>query len=99
VICLFSENKFIRSFFIENGYSAEVSQLPSGEINLRYSGGSYFDQSQALTGTDVTGAFTEGLEFFKSNEGIRLGKINELTLTSAGTEGFTKINANEFFKR
>jgi hypothetical protein len=97
IVCLFAGKKFVRSFFVESSYSAEVTQLLRDSLAVRYSSGLYFNHALKLPGTDVTGAFSEKLLFFKSDEPVNLNTINELTLSPGKTEGFRQIDAHEFF--
>lgn len=98
VVCLFSENGFIRSFFIEQNFSTEVSQLPKEALSINYYCGKYFDTSKELKKAKVKGAFTEKEQFFKSISKTRLNSFNELTLLPGNNEGFTPVEESEFFK-
>lgn len=99
IVCLFTKTDFIRSFYIENNYFVEVSQLPDDMLCINYSSGSDFDRNRRLETADVTGAFTKDQYFFKSLKAASLNSINELTLVPGDNEGFERINEEEFFKR
>lgn len=98
IVCLFSESGFIRSFFIEQNFSAEVSQLPKGTLSINYYCGKYFDASKELKKAKVKGAFTEKEQFFKSSAKTELNSFNELTLLPGNNEGFSPVEESEFFK-
>lgn len=98
IVCLFSEHGFIRCFFIEQNYSAEVSQLPKEAVSISYYCGKYFDASKELKKVKVKGAFTEKEQFFKSIAKTRLNLFNELTLLPGNNEGFESVEEYEFFK-
>lgn len=98
VVCLFSEHGFIRSFFIEQNFSAEVSQLPKESLWINYYCGKYFDASKQLKKVKVKGAFSEKEQFFKSIAKTRLNSFNELTLLPGNNEGFITVEESEFFK-
>ena len=99
IICLFNEQKFIRSCFIEKGFYAEILQLPKDPITIKYCSGSNFNYEHKLTKANVYGAFKENLEFFESNSPTELNSINELTLQSGINEGFMKVDEKKFFTK
>lgn len=97
IVCLFNEQKFIRSCFIEKGYYVEFLELPDKPIMLRYCTGLNFSYSQPLKEINVYGAFKDNLEFFESISPSSLNSINELTLQNGINEGFKKIDEKKFF--
>jgi hypothetical protein len=99
VICLFQGTQFVRSCYLEAGFSAEIPQLPTLDLMLRYSTGKYFRQTQHLTGTSASGAFSEDLVFYTCNRAFPLNSINQLTLLPGTNEGFESVSAAEFFKK
>jgi hypothetical protein len=99
IVCLFTKNNFIRSFFIENNISAEVSQLPAEPLHIKYSSGKYFDYTQKLSQPYVSGAFTEDLQFFKSMKSLKPIKGLEVILKEGENKDFSSITEEEFFKR
>jgi curved DNA-binding protein CbpA len=105
IVCLFAKNSapgkpdnFVRSFYLENSFSAEVFQLPDKPIYFLYQSGRHFDASKQLREPEVQGIFTEQLSFFKSKSPIQLNSINELTLLPGNNEGFDPIDEADFFK-
>ena len=99
ILCLFSEIGFIRSCFIENGYFAEIPQLPKKNLILRYSVGLNWDFDYRLKEAELYGAFTKDLNFYKSVTKTELGPINEITLTSGLNDGFVTITEKDFFNK
>lgn len=99
IVCLFNENEFLRSCFIEDGYFAEIPQLPKDAVDVRYSTGSEWDPRHRLTEAGLYGAFTKNLHFYKTVVAESLGALNEITLVGGKNEGFEKINEKEFFTK
>ncbi len=99
VVCLFNERGFLRSCFIQDGYYAEIPQLPKNKIIVKYSSGQNWNFELQLKETKLFGAFTKNLSFFKSVKATELGAINEITLLTGVNEGFKNINEQEFFNK
>jgi hypothetical protein len=99
IVCLFDEKAFVRSCFIENGYFAEIPQLPLKPVHLRYCTGSNWDSHLLLKDVSLYGAFASNRNFYKSLNPSELGPVNEITLTNGVNEGFTSINEKEFFSK
>lgn len=99
IVCLFSGDRFVRSFYIEKGYFVEISQLPLDALSLRYSSGLGFRSDHRNRGTAVRGGFTRSQNFYESNHVVRLNSVNELTLLDDRNEGFREINAGQFFRK
>ncbi len=99
IVCLFTKQRFIRSFYIEKGFFAEISELPKDSIFIRYCTGLIFNYSYGLKNASAFGAFKEKMEFFESNKATALNSINELTLLTGTNEGFKQVDESEFFKR
>lgn len=99
IICLFNENKFLRSCFISNGFYAEIPQLPKKPIEVRYSSGSNWNHEFLLKEVNLYGAFTKDLNFYKSMPSDDLGGLNELTLNKGINEGFTLVDQKQFFNK
>lgn len=99
VVCLFNENKFIRSCFISDGFYAEIPQLPLKPIEVRYSSGKNWDYKKQLSNVKIYGTFTNDLVFYKCNPDAEIGGLNELTLTGGINTGFKEINQEEFFSK
>ncbi len=99
VVCLFNEMGFLRSCFIQNGFYAEIPQLPKKDLRLRYSEGLNWDFEKQLQEAKLYGTFTKDLSFYKSIAKTELGAINEITLIYGVNEGFETINEKEFFNK
>lgn len=98
IVCLFTKKSFVRSFYIADGYSAEIPQLPDEKLFVNYSCGLYFDKAATVEDIHVNGVFSKDLSFYKSTSVLDPKAITELTLAS-NVPGFEKINPREFFKR
>jgi hypothetical protein len=99
IVCLFNEQQFVRSCFIESGYFAEIPQLPLKPVHLRYCTGNNWDSGLLLKDVSLYGAFASNRNFYKSLNPSELGPVNEITLTGGVNEGFTTINEKEFFSK
>ena len=99
IVCLFSKKEFIRSFYLKTNISAEVTQLPQEPLFIYYCSGNNFDYSYHLDSSNVTGAFTKNLRFYKSIKASALNSSNELTLLQGTNEGFEIIDEKTFFKK
>ena len=99
LICLFSGGRFVRSFFIESGFSASVAQLPNQKLQLRYSTGRFFNEERKLEGTSAQGAFTDNLRFFAAKDSFDATALTTLSILPGTNEGFEEISAAEFFKK
>lgn len=98
IVCLFTKTTFIRSFYLPDNLSMEVSQLPTQPLYIYYCSGSQFSNSKYLKEVNVQGAFTKDLSFYKSIRPSRLSSATQLILLPDGNEGFEKISEKEFFK-
>jgi len=98
IICLFSNNKFLRCSFVRGGYYISISQLPNAFINIRYSSGYNWDPDYELKEVKLYGAFTKDLKFYESEE-IELTTVNEITLINGLNQGFKEIDQKEFFRK
>lgn len=99
VVCLFAARKFLRSCFIQNGYFAEISQLPARQLDVRYMSGLEWDSSYELKNVQLIGGFTKNASFFKSVKSSDFKNKAELTILDGKNEGFTEINEKEFFTK
>jgi hypothetical protein len=99
VVCLFNENGFLRSCFIQDGYYAEIPQLPKKPIQVRYACGKDWDFSQLVKEARLYGAFKKHHGFYKSAAASELGPVNEITLAGSIGEDFLPINEKEFFSK
>jgi hypothetical protein len=98
IVCIFSDNKFIRSAFIKDGFYVEIPQLPSNDLEIRFHSGKNWDPAVRVNETGAEGMFSQNSKFFKSSNKITLAGLNEITLLPGENEGFNEINAAEFFK-
>ncbi|MGZ3899387.1 MAG: DnaJ domain-containing protein, partial [Bacteroidia bacterium] len=99
VICLFAENSFLRSCVVKDGFYAEIPQLPSKPIQIKYESGKKWDSEKEIKGVNIKGAFTENLRFFKSMSTIEPGILNQVTLIPGVNQGFIPISPEEFFNK
>lgn len=99
VLCLFKERDFVRSCFIQNGFYAEIEQLPKKGLYLKYSIGLNWGAEEKLKTANLNGNFKKKSGFYKSLTEIELGPINEITLLKGLNEGFRSINEDEFFNK
>ncbi|MBA3663401.1 MAG: J domain-containing protein [Bacteroidetes bacterium] len=99
IVCLFTQNSFLRSCVVKDGYFAEIPQLPSKPIDIRYESGKKWNTENYIKAVNIKGAFEKDLHFYKSNLPVVLGPINEITLTPGTNEGFVNITPVEFFKK
>jgi curved DNA-binding protein CbpA len=98
VICIFTTSAFVRCFYMEDGYSAEVPQLPNEALYINYSSGKDFDPAKEIEGVNVSGAFTKNLNFYKDLKPLQPG-AGEIVLTTNENNNFSRTDAKEFFKR
>ncbi|MCC6370533.1 MAG: hypothetical protein IT236_05945, partial [Bacteroidia bacterium] len=99
IVCLFSADKFIRSFFLEADNSAEVPQLPTEAMQLRYCSGRVFKSNAVSQNGQQLGAFTQQAKYYLSNGFVELNTSQELTLLPDINEGFNTVNETQFFKK
>ncbi len=98
IICIFSNNDFIRSFFIQGGFSAEVAQLPKTALDIRYCCGQDFNYRLKLKEVNIMGGFTRKAAYYKSLSSLLAGDNAELSLLPGINENFVKTGPKEFFK-
>jgi hypothetical protein len=99
IVCLFNGHSFVRSFYLESDYSAEVPQLPQEKLEIRYTTGKHFNSKLSLAQTGIRGGFSEDPHFYKSITPVSLQQQNELTLMPGENQGFKSIEAPEFFEK
>lgn len=99
IVCLFSENNFIRSCFIKEAFYVAIPQLPSSSLQIRYQSGKKWEADKSIANIKTKGIFTKHLTFYKSIQPFKLGAINEITLRPFTNQGFEVISAAEFFKK
>ncbi len=99
VLCVFHDSAFVRGFFMESGFAAEMRQLPEGEFHVRYTSGKKFDYLQRPDGAAAPGAFTQELKYYEGNVPNFAGKEIELTLLPGANAGFVEVGADRFFRK
>jgi curved DNA-binding protein CbpA len=99
VICFFRDTAFVRSFFMESGFSAEVMQLPGDSLQVRYASGNAFDFLITPAGTAIQGAFTRDMKYYMGVQPYFAGSGIELTLLPGLNPGFAETTAAEFFTK
>jgi hypothetical protein len=98
IVCIFSRHKFIRSFFVQGGFSAEVPQLPRTPLDIRYACGHNFNYHLKLPHAKVEGGFTKDAYYYRSIAELLPAERSELTLYPGINEGFVQIDEKQFFK-
>jgi curved DNA-binding protein CbpA len=99
IVCLFTRTRFVRSFYVAKNYSAEISQLPSDSLFIKYCSGTHFDANEPTEINNLKGKFMKHLLFFKSIEPTRFYSNAQLTLLPGNNTGFTSTNEQEFYKK
>ena len=99
IFCTFTENKFIRCFYLPDNYSAEVSRLPNQPLTLRYTTGKNYKSDNQLQQTGIYGAFSGDIAYYKSSKPLPLKPYLELHLLPGINPGFAKSSETEFFNR
>lgn len=97
VVCIFSGRQFVRSFFVQSGFSAEVPQLPRRPLDIRYCAGLHFDNLITLEKSRVVGGFRKEASYFRSVAPLIPGDNVELSLTPGISEGFVQTTEKDFF--
>ena len=97
IVCIFSKGKFIRSFFVQGGYSAEVAQLPRAPLDIRYVCGENFSYRTVLKKTHIEGGFTRQASYYRSVSELIPADRAELSLYPGINEGFTQTSEKDFF--
>jgi hypothetical protein len=98
IICLTDANdKFIRSFVVKTGISAEVEQLPNSEMNVKIFTGKNWNKSKEHKNIGVFGGFRDN----ESYSILNTEKTNGLTVTldDKTLNSLDKIEEKDFFKR
>lgn len=98
VVCLYSGKDFVRSLFIENKLSAEITRLPKKSLLIQYYSGNYFDFSRSLEKAKIKGSFTNEQGFFKSLSDQKIDALSEVTLLPGTNKDFAQTDEIEFFK-
>lgn len=98
IICLTdANNKFLRSFVIKMGISAEVEQLPNSAMNVRILSGKNWNKQKEHKGLDVFGGFSDN----ESYSVLNTEKTNGFTVTLDDNtlSSLDEISEKDFFKR
>ena len=99
IVCIFNEQHFIRSCYIDKGFYVELAQLPKEPLLIKYCSGFNFDYEHKLKQSDVVGTFKDKLEFYCSNTFVRLNSVTELSLSNGLNEGFKRVDETTFFSK
>jgi len=97
IALIFSDSGFVRSFFMQDGYSAEVMQLPKETLFMCYSSGKQFDYLRKLSIPGVLGGFSAEQHFYKTGKAMNPAMLNELNLLPGLNAGFVETNESDFF--
>lgn len=99
IVCLFSQNSFVRSCFIKDNFYAQIPQLPVTPVEIRYQAGANWDPAKQPADIQVQGLFTKDVLFYKTDSLVSLGPLNEITLLPGINAGFKIITPKEFFNK
>lgn len=97
LVCVFVNRKFVRNFFIHDNFSAEISQLPGGPYDVRYSSGLKYDSALPTGAGGIKGTFAEKLVYYKGKSPIITDSVPEVMLAPLGGSEFEPITPGEFF--
>ncbi|MBK7668595.1 MAG: J domain-containing protein [Sphingobacteriaceae bacterium] len=96
VICLTDAgNKFLRSFVIKMGISAEVEQLPNVEMNVKVATGKNWNKQKEHKNLNVIGGFNDNAAYYVINTKKTNGWT--VTLDDATLNRLDKIEEKDFF--
>ena len=96
VVCLFGRRHFLRSCFISSGASCEMSHLPEGPWELRYSSGLNFSAGTEEEKLPPGSGFKETPRFYKSSRPLA---VKNLVLAEGSTKHFERVTEEEFFEK
>jgi hypothetical protein len=97
IVAMFnSKNKFIRSAVVKPSFYIEVSELPEGDLNLKFAAGKNWNKHMAHQGFDVIGRFMDMETYFTLNT---KGNNGFFTINDEVISELSKIEEKEFFKR
>jgi curved DNA-binding protein CbpA len=100
ILCVFTGKEFVRSCFIQDGFFAEIPQLPVKNLTLKYMSGKNWNGDTLLNDPGIYGSFKKDLSFFAGAEtGSGSGDPDELTLLDGINQGFKKIDQTTFFNK
>lgn len=97
VVCVYTDQGFVRSFYLPAGDSGHITQLPNQPLHVRYTSGSLFDTSLSMAETSVKGGFKSDASYYQTKRALRPKRSTELSL-DASAKIFETTNAQEFFK-
>lgn len=96
VICLTdTKNKFLRSFVIKTGISAEVEQLPNIEMNVKVATGKNWNKQKEHKNLNVMGGFNDNAMYYLINTKKTNGWT--VTLDDATLSVMDQIEEKDFF--
>lgn len=98
IVFLFSNKKFYRSCYIENGFEVELTMLPRELSFIRIMKGNDFQYTTELPKAGVFGAFTKECVFMQTKQKISLNGYNQITLNDLFAQGFKEVKEEDFFK-
>lgn len=99
VVCLFTSDKtFVRSCYIENGYYAELSQLPEAPLIVYITTGINWNALRINTETNAVGGFDSLTNYYKSIGALNIEQ-NELSLNDDLFKEMQEISENDFFSK
>ncbi len=96
IICLNDNGgKFLRSFVIKSGLSAEVEQLPNADMNIKIATGKNWNKQKEHKNLNVIGGFNDNAAYYV----ISTKKTNgwTVTLDEATLSLMDKIEEKDFF--
>jgi len=97
IVAMFnSKNKFIRSAVVKSSFYIQVSELPEGDLNLKFATGKNWNKHMAYQGSAVIGRFMDMETYFAINT---KGSNGFFTINDEVINELDKIGEKEFFKR
>ena len=99
VICFFGkQNRFLRCCFLQDNYSAELSQLPNEDVVLKIVFGKQWNKLKEFKTAEVIGGFEKPLGYFSlKNEIKNFGY--PITLDKTTLESLEQITEKDFFEK
>ena len=98
IVCLNNVyEKFLRSFVIKSGLSAQIEQLPNADMNIKIATGKNWNKQREHKGLNVMGGFNDNETYHL----ISTKNTNGWTITidESSLKAMDKIEAKDFFKR
>ena len=98
LICLFDSSRFLRVFFLGDGFSAAITQLPEAKLEVRFALGKNYDPKAATPVEGVMGNFKTFNGYFISPTYLALRDSLTITLTDEASGVYEKVTPGQFFK-